>query len=199
MRWLNWGNRTCCWWQRGWGGREPQQLGFGARVLWLRVSRFFWLIIWPCVALQLLNMGFLQLFPSAVVELLHAALSSEGPCNFCSAVLLKRDLEPVVCGGRCVLPSFLGGWKRDSVLDRSAVLKQCEGAVGMENIARLPASAFLTPFGILFPVHGLQHNLLFRVRFNWNQLLIKFMSKLINHNYSDHVHMNNFYYGEHNY
>lgn len=103
-----WGNGTCLWWQWGWGGREPQQLGFGARVLWLRVSSLFRLIIWPCVALQLLNMGFLQLFPSAVVELLHAALSSEGPCNFCSALLLKRVLEPVVFGGRCVLPSFLG-------------------------------------------------------------------------------------------
>lgn len=40
--------------------------------------------------------------------------------------------------------------------------------------------------------------LIVRGRHNWNQLLIKFVSKLINHKYSDHICLNNFYYGEHN-
>lgn len=53
-----------------------------------------------------------------------------------------------------------------SGLDRSAILTQWEAAVGMKNIDKLPASVFLISFQILFPVHGLQHNLLFRVRFN---------------------------------
>lgn len=52
------------------------------------------------------------------------------------------------------------------VLDRSAVCTQWEAAVGMKDIDKLPASVFLISFQILFPVRGLQHNLLFRVRFN---------------------------------
>lgn len=71
--------------------------------------------------------------------------------------------------------------------------------LGIEDSDKHPALDFHMSFGISLPVRGLQHTILLRVRLNWNQLLIKFMSKLINHNYSDHVHMNNFYYGEHNY
>lgn len=52
------------------------------------------------------------------------------------------------------------------MLDRSAVLTQQEAGVGIEDTDKHPTSEFRISFLILVAVHGLQHNLLFRVRLN---------------------------------
>lgn len=194
------GSRTCHWQQQIYSEGEPQEDEFGAGVLWLRVSAFFHLVTLWYVLLQLLNMGFLRHFPFMVAEVFHAALCP-GRARLTSTwqYFVKEIFNYQNSVGDRFSCRFGGGGERTSVLDRRAVLTQQEAGIEIEDTNKHPSLEFYISFWISLPVHALQHNLLFRVRLNWNQLLITFMSKLINHNYSDHVHMNNFYYGKHNY